>query len=325
MVGPQHSLPDPRQTLTTMKAAQRMRWLEVAPVPFLNPDPIALLMGHSNEVPVIVDGQRMTTLIDLGAQVSSISSQFCEDLALQIQPLGWLLELEGTGGSAIPYLGFVEVNLQILGIKNYNEDVLLLVIPAMTYSETILVMVGSKIIDRAMRIIRRGELTNMTTTWRQAHFGAIMSGSLQLPHMGSNITGVGKGGDPFLPEGNSMEVKELCLDNVRGPVHTAQKVTIPPFSTVSVHTNSCVRGHCMQVHMFIEPTPGPQLLAVVVPTATYGGIHLGSSRVSICLCNLGAHSVKIPAKTVVGQVVPTNQVPLVVLQTRTSEESNSKT
>ena len=59
----------------------------------------------------------MTVLIGLDAHITSISSQFCRDLALQIQPLGQLLELEGTGGSAIPYLGFVEVNLQILGIQ----------------------------------------------------------------------------------------------------------------------------------------------------------------------------------------------------------------
>ena len=175
-----------------MKAAQRIGWPEVVLVPSLNCDPIAHLVGHSNEAPVIVDRQRMTTLIDLGAQVSSISSQFCEDLVLKIQPLDQLLELEGIGGSAIPYLGFMEVNLQIPGIKNYNEDVLLLVIPIMTYSEMVLVMGGSKIIDRAMKIITRGELVKVTTTWRQAHFGAVMSGSLQLPHMGSNGTRVEK-------------------------------------------------------------------------------------------------------------------------------------
>ena len=126
------------------------------PCPFLNSNPIAHLVGHSNKAPVIVDGQGMTTLIDSGAQISSISSQFCQDLALQIQPLGQLLELKGTGSSAILYLRFVEVNLQILGIKNYNEDVLLLVIPTMTYSETVPIMVGSKIIDRAMSIITKG-------------------------------------------------------------------------------------------------------------------------------------------------------------------------
>ena len=100
-----------------MKVAERMGWPEVALVPLLNPDPVAHFVGDSNEAPVIVDRQGMNTLIDSGAQVPRISSQFCEDLALHIQPLGQLLELEGTGGSAIPYLRFLEVNLQILWIK----------------------------------------------------------------------------------------------------------------------------------------------------------------------------------------------------------------
>ena len=76
--------------------------------------------------------------------------RFCENLTLQIQPLGQLLELEETGGAAIPYLRFMEVNLQILGIRNYNEDVLLLFIPTTTYSEKVSVMVGSKIINKAL-------------------------------------------------------------------------------------------------------------------------------------------------------------------------------
>ena len=226
-VGPQHSLPDPKPKLTTMKVAQRKGWPEVTPVPFLNPDPIAHFVGHSNESPVIVDSQEMTTLIDCGAQVSSINSQSCKDLLLQIQPLGQLLELEGTGGSAIPYLRFMEVNLQILGIKNYNEDMLLLVIPTTAYSETVPVVVGSKIIDRAMSIITKGELAKVTMTWKHAHFGAVMFGLLQLAHTSSNTTGVEKEVTHSSPKGDPMEVREFCLDDVRGPVHTTQMVTTP--------------------------------------------------------------------------------------------------
>ena len=99
-------------------------------------------MGHANEVPVVVDGHEVAALVDLEAQVSNISAQLCEDLGLKIQPFGWLLELEGTGGAAIPYLGFVEVNLQILGIRGYNKDVLLLAIPTTAYAEGVPVMVG---------------------------------------------------------------------------------------------------------------------------------------------------------------------------------------
>ena len=61
----------------------------------------------------------------------------------------------------------------------------------------------------------------------------------------------------------------------------------------------------------------------MVLTVTYGKLHLGSSRIPICLHNLGTHSIKIPTKTVVGQVVPANQVAPVILLTRTSEESDS--
>ena len=102
----------------------------------------------------------MTALTDLGAQVSSVSSGFCEHMGMMVFPLDWLLE--GTGCSAIPYLGYIEVNLQIPGIQGYNEDVLLLVLVTLTYSEKVLVVVGSKIIDRVMGMILKGELGKAT-------------------------------------------------------------------------------------------------------------------------------------------------------------------
>ena len=68
-------------------------------------------------------------------------------MALKIHPLDRLQELEGLGGSAIPYLGYVQVNLQSPGIRRYNKDTLLLVMLATTYAKKVLVMVGSKIID----------------------------------------------------------------------------------------------------------------------------------------------------------------------------------
>ena len=107
----------------------------------------------------------MSALVDLGAQVLPMSALFCEELGLKVQPFGWLLELEGTGGAAIPYLRFVEVNLQILGIRRYNEDMLLLAIPTTAYSERVPVMVGSKIIDKALSCMTVGELAKATATW----------------------------------------------------------------------------------------------------------------------------------------------------------------
>ena len=306
-----------------MKAAKKWGWQEVTPVPFLNPDPIVCLVGCSNEAPVVVDGQETTALIDLGTQVSSISTQFCKSLTLPIQPLGQLLELEGTGGAAIPYLRFLEVNLQILGIRNYNENVLLLVIPTTTYSEIVLVMVGSKIINKALSLMTMGKLAKATTTWRQAHFGAVMSGLLQLFCDSSDKNKIEERTKCPSQRSDPAEVQKFWLDDVKGPVCTTKKVTIPLFGTINVWANTSVRGHCMWVHVLMEPMLGPQLPAAVVLTATYV-LHPGSSRVPVCLHNLSTHVMEIPTNAMVGQVVPATQIPLVVHPTRMTKETGNK-
>ena len=305
-----------------MKATKRKGWQQVAPIPFLNMDPIASLTGHSNEAPVIIDRQEVAALIDSGPQVLSISAQLCEDLTIQIQPLGHLLELEGMGGAAIPYLGYVEVNLQIPGIKVYNKDVLLLVIPTTTYSKAALAVVGTKIINKALSLMTMGELVKATMTCRQAHFGAVILGSLQLSCSGSGQCEVTNGAASSIHQGGTVEVQRFQLNDVKGSVCTTQKVTIPPFSTINIWANTSVNGHCMQVHVLIELALGPQLPAAVVPTATYGELHPGSSRVPVCLHNLSACAIDVPAKTVFGQIMPANQVPPVVHLIRTTKETN---
>ena len=278
------------------------------------------LGGCANEVPVVVDGHEVIALVDLGAQVSNISAQLCEDLGLEIQPLGQLLEIEGTGGAAIPYLRFVEVNLQILGIQGYNEDMLLLVIPTTAYAKGVLVVMGSKIIDRALGCMTVGELACATATWQQAHFGAVMSGSLQLSCSSSEKLTV----ENSSREKDPVEVQKYQLDGVKGAVCTTQKVTIPPFQTINIKANAGVKGHCMKVHVLTEPVLGPQLPAAVVPIATYAEPCPGSLRVLVCLHNMSTHAMEIPAKTEVGKVIPTNQVPLVVHPTRTAPETATK-
>ena len=121
-----------------------------------------------------------------------------------------------------------------------------------------------------------------------------------------------------------MEVQKSQLDGVKGAVCTTQKVTIPPFHMVNVRANASVKGHYMKVHVLTEPVLSPQLPAAVVPIVTYGELHPGSSRVPVCLCNLSTCAMEIPAKTVVGEVIPANQVPPVVHPTRTAKETTNK-
>ena len=198
-------------------------------------------------------------------------------MTLKVHPLGRLLELEGTGGSAILYLGYIEINLQISGMKCYNEDILLLVVPTMNYYKKIRVMVRSKVIDRVMGMMTKGELVRATATWKQTNLSVVMPGLLQLPCTDSK--GNGEAGKEVTPSPSSDPTapQEVCLDGVQGPVHTTQRVTILPFGTVSIHGNTGVQGHCMWVHMLAEPAKVSQLPTSMIQTAAYGEIHPGSS------------------------------------------------
>ena len=151
-----------------------------------------------------------------------------------------------------------------------------------------------------------------------------MLGSLQLSHSHSHKNSIGEEARHFSHEGDPVEVQKLSLEDIKGLVHTTQKVTIPLFGTVNVHASTHVKGHCMWVHVLTELMPSPQLSAAVVPMATYGELHPGSSRVPMCLHILSAHTTEIPTKAMVGQVTPANQVPLVVHLTRTTEETSNK-
>ena len=103
-------------------------------------------------------------------------------------------------------------------------------------------MVRSKIIDWAMGVMTEGELVRATVTWKQAHFSAVMSGPCQLPCTDlKEEREVGKGDTPS-PSSEPTVSRGFCLDDVWGPVHTTQKVTIPPFGTISIHGNTSVWG-----------------------------------------------------------------------------------
>ena len=40
-----------------------------------------------------------------------------------------MLQIEGSGGSEVPYLGYVEAHLRVPEVKAFDTDVLLLIVP----------------------------------------------------------------------------------------------------------------------------------------------------------------------------------------------------
>ena len=69
-------------------------------------------------------------------------------------------------------------------------------------------MVGSKIIDWVMGMMTKGELIRATATWKQDHFSAVMSGSVQLPCTDSKGDGeMGKEVTP--PQASTLSIQGI--------------------------------------------------------------------------------------------------------------------
>ena len=75
-----------------------------------------------------IEGESYLALIDSGAQLLALPESLVTKLNLKIHKLDMLIEAEATGGSLVPYSGYVEAKLSIPGIKAMNHNSLFMVI-----------------------------------------------------------------------------------------------------------------------------------------------------------------------------------------------------
>ena len=111
-----------------------------------------------NEARVKIYGHDVMGLINLGANISCISKSIADKLGLPCKQLEKLLEIEGSGGISIPYLGYMEENLQVPGVKALNEDILVVIQNDNAYNEKVPVTLGTLHIDMVIEKATAEEL-----------------------------------------------------------------------------------------------------------------------------------------------------------------------
>ena len=117
-----------------------------------NPDPLFWLVGEANESMVMVEGQGARALLDSGSQLSAISLKWEKKLKLKLQQLRSILQIEGSGGLEVPYLGYVEGHLNIPDIKAFDLDVLLLIVPNSVRTQHTPSMLGMLHLDMVIKL-----------------------------------------------------------------------------------------------------------------------------------------------------------------------------
>ena len=130
-------------------------------------DPWAKLVGRANEDQIVINGHPVTALLDTGSQVTHVSQAFCLAKGFQIYPLSQLVEIEGTGGDSIKYVGYIEAKLAIpIGSHTFKVEALLLVLPTTDYQRRVPVAIGTTITDMAVDYISQNHPTNVSKSWK---------------------------------------------------------------------------------------------------------------------------------------------------------------
>ena len=189
--------------------------------------------------------------------ISIMSKGYCEEHGYEIQLLDRLVPIEGSGGADIPYLGYVEVRIQIPGISSFDQDVLMFMSHTTThYHRRVPLQEGSCIIDQVNNCITEEELQSLSQSWKLAYVSIIISKSPQV-------------GD-----------QEFDLDQVKGKVVTTKKVKIPAFQTVIAKGLTKVTGHQKHVHVLVEPSP--KCMSIFIPGNTSELTPGGSGVAVVC-------------------------------------------
>ena len=133
-----------------------------------NPNPLFRLDGEVNETTVLVEGQEVRALIDSGFQLSSILLAWVKKLNLKPQQLQSILQIEGSGGLEVPYLGYVETHLGIPEIRAFDIDVLFLIVPDSMHTMHTSITLGTRHIDIAIKLAIKKELENLNKQWKRS-------------------------------------------------------------------------------------------------------------------------------------------------------------
>ena len=231
------------------------------------------LVGRANGERIFINGQPVTALLDTGSQVTHVSHDFCLANGIEIHPHAKLVNIEGTEGDSIEYLGYAEASLSPpMGSQTFNIEALLLVLPTTDYLRKVSLSIGTTITDMVVDFINQNKPDNVSKSWKVVCCATHTRKLIQAQPKSKRST------------------------------KTTKPVILPLFSTTIVKGNTKFRSHGMRLNLIAESPNGTQLLSGVQCTPKYCILEPGSSRVSIGMRNLSSRSITIPLQSVVGQI-----------------------
>ena len=262
-----------------------------------NPDPLCRLIGPKNEVEVIVNNEQVTALVDSGAQISAVSMAFAKCHNLPIGQLQWLLDFEGFWGIDIPYIGYTQIQLQILGVKDYDKDILVFIQKESRYLEQVPVILGTLHIKGVIQSATQEELVKLGEPWEVGTLGSFVSARI------------------------AQLEKTPMINQVDHYVRLTRKVTLAPMQVHKTVGIAKIPILSKRLNVMTETLPVREAIEGIEAIASYETFKQGGNRVTIGLQNGTREKITHKKGTKVTCVTATNIIPPMLAPDPSIDES----
>ena len=243
------------------------------------------LVGNTNSVQITIGGQPGEALLDTGSSVSTISQNFLQKnlSTYEIFKLDTILEVEGAGGHMLPYLGYIEIEVEIPSIGSGKNTYPLLVVPDTNFNKNVPILLGTNILCPVMENCKKTygvqflQKASLETPW-QLSFKCLSTQEKKLRRSGGVVAFV-----------KSAEVR----------------IAIPPRTTLSIDgfiSKPIPFRQCSVVVQGLNKPNLPEAIQVMPTLLNYDPSDIGMIPVTISNCS--SRQVVVYPRSLIAELAP---------------------
>ena len=199
------------------------------------------------------------------------------------------MQIEGSGGLEVPYLGYVETHLKIPEIKAFDQDVLLLIIPNSAHTQCTPITLWTLHVDMAIRLATEKELKNLNKEWQRSLVATKLT----------------------MKEAQIVNIEEAqIVSKLDSDVKLTKDITLSPFRTAEVKgVLKKTPNDDKRVNVVVDNLTEGQCCRDVAIVHQLQILKPGSDIIPVILQNLSSRTLKLKKGTIVAHAEVSQVVP----------------
>ena len=233
-------------------------------------------------------------LLDNGVQVNTIMPRYVKECSLPVGPITDLMDAKvacvGLGNAYTRPLGYVIIQVQVDGVRGYDEDQIALIIPDFSnFAVRVPIILGTPTIGRVVNVMKEAEMDALAMPWANARAAHLLAIRRMVP---IKVESDCDGGCITRQDGFMM-----CTQNVE---------TLEPFSSHVIPVKMMEIHMGKRINMMVQALHNQDgtLLPGLTIQNTYTKLRKGSKKAVVVVQNHTAYPQTLWKKMPVVRAIP---------------------